>query len=208
MKSLKYILPILYLSLNTGLPNENGEQIMNATKVKIENRNNPESEIPEKKQEFIENSKSHIGTPYRFNGRKTEKLPGMDCMGAVFIPYANTFNENWRDYSVKPKELIENQTMGKPVKGLDGVLNESVDKSDLEEGDIIYFLSKQHHNNERTLKKIEGDDYKIGHMGIYTDKEKNQVLNAFMTGTKVREQSIESLYKAFEGLYVTRPEWQ
>lgn len=207
LKNLAYIIPFALIPIATGMQDKPSNQIKEfKPSSSIEEKT---KEMPQKKEEFLENAKSHIGTPYREGGRKTERLPGIDCMGLVFKSYSETFNENWKNYSVNPKELIENETLGEPVKGLDGTLSKNIDKSKFEEGDIIYFLRKSYYESPNTIMETDSGNYKVGHMGIYSDKEDNMVLNAFAPGTKVKEHSLEMLTNGlFSGVYVSRPNWK
>lgn len=209
LKNLAYLIPATFLSIfPTKQSSEKKENKIDLLEKQVIEEKT-EKEIPKKKQEFLENAKNNIGIEYKWGGRKTERLPGLDCMGAVFIPYANTFNENWKEYSVNPKKLIENRTLGKPVEGLNGVLSKNIDYSKLEEGDIMYFMRRHYSESPNTIKKIGGENFEVAHMGIYTEKEEKEVLNAFAPGTKVREHSLgKMIFNHFNGVYVTRPNWE
>lgn len=184
------------------LENKVGYEIAVSDTIKTESK-----EIISKRKEFVENAKKYLGTEYIWGGRLTKKNPGLDCMGLVFRTYAKTFKEDWTKYSVMPSDLIKNNTFGKSVKGLDGVLSKNIERFKLEEGDIIYFLTSV--KIEKHVKEINGNKYYVGHMGIYSDKKNDMILNAYCYGTKVREEKLDNLIGSlFEGIYITRPDWK
>lgn len=156
----------------------------------------------EKIKEFVTNARKHIGTPYLWGGRLTKKNPGLDCLGLLFVPYSETFETKWYDFSVYPSEIIEKQQLGKPVKGLDGILSEDVNISNLQEGDIIYLLSKTK-IQDKPLAKINGIEYWPWHTGIYSNKSKNLFLEA-NPFSKVIERDFSQVLKENLGIFVTR----
>ena len=66
--------------------------------------------------EFVENAKKYIGTPYNWGGRLTEKYPGLDCLGLLFLAHSETFGSEWYNFSTYPSKIIEKNRLGKPVK--------------------------------------------------------------------------------------------
>lgn len=162
------------------------------------------NESTSKRDEFIENARKYVETPYRWGGRLTKKNPGLDCLGLVFLSYSKTFETNWRDISVYPSEIIEKEQLGNPIKGLNGVLKENLDISKLEKGDIVYLLTNSE-INDKSLAKINGQEYWPWHVGIYSDKEKNLFLEA-KPGDMVMEHSFNDILKdgTNKAFFVTR----
>lgn len=156
----------------------------------------------QKIKEFVENAREYIGTTYSWGGRLTKKNPGLDCLGLLFIPYSETFGTKWYDFSVYPSQIVEKNQLGKPVKGLDGILSEDVQISNLQEGDIIYLLSKTK-IQDKPLAKINGIEYWPWHTGIYSNKKENLFLEA-SPFSKVIERDFSEVLKENIGIFVTR----
>ncbi len=156
-----------------------------------------------KRKEFVENAEKYLETEYIWGGRMTKNNPGLDCLGLIFLPYAKTFNKKWTEISVNPSEIVKNEQLGKPVKGLEGVLKENIDFSKLKEGDIIYLLSLNK-IGDKPLAKINGNKYWPWHTGIYSNKKENLFLHA-KPGYKVVEQNFKDyIQQTSEGIFVTR----
>ena len=162
-----------------------------------------------KRKEFVENARKYFGAEYIWGGRLTKMNPGLDCLGLIFLPYAETFNKKWTEISVNPSEIIEKKQLGKQIKGLDGILTENIDFSKLEEGDIIYLLAEERKINDKPLAEINGKKYWPWHTGIYSNKEKNLFLHAnpgaYPRGEmKVVEYDFKEILKDNDALFVTR----
>jgi len=156
------------------------------------------------KEKFINNARSYLETKYVYEGRSTDKYPGMDCMGLIFKSYEKTFGKKWYEFSVFPTQLVKNKELGEPVTNLDGKLCNEVDVSLIKEGDIVYLLSSTFRNpKENPLVNINNVDYWVWHMGIYSDREKNLFLEA-NPGNKVIEHSFEDILNSNEAIFVTR----
>jgi len=157
----------------------------------------------DKRKEFVENAKKYLGTKYQWDGRNTKKNPNLDCLGLIFLAYSKTYNKKWTEISVNPSEIVKKEQLGKPVKGLEGVLKDSINFSKLEEGDIIYLLSTSE-IKDKPLAKINGIDYWPWHTGIYSDKKNNLLLHA-EPGKKVVETDFkEYLNKTItDGIFIT-----
>lgn len=159
--------------------------------------------ILSKRKEFVENARKYLETEYSWGGRLTKEHPNLDCLGLIFLPYAKTFNKKWTEISGNPSEIVKNEQLGKPVDGLEGVLNKDIDFSKLKEGDIIYLLSLNK-IEDKPLADINGVNYWPWHTGIYSNKEKNLFLHA-SPGNKVVEQNFKDyLDLTSDGIFVTR----
>lgn len=156
------------------------------------------------RNEFVETARGYLDETYSWGGRLTKKNPGIDCLGLIFLSYSKTFEVPWKNFSVNPSEIIEKKQLGKPVKGLDGILVKNVDISKLEEGDIIYLLTTSP-IEDKYIAEINGIKYWPWHTGIYSDKEKNLFLEA-NPGSKVIERNFSEVIhqKPTKAIFVTR----
>lgn len=160
--------------------------------------------IISKRKEFVENAREYLNEKYVWEGRLTKKNPGIDCLGLIFLAHSKTYNTKWTEFSVNPSEIIEKEQLGKPVKGLDGILIKDIDISKLEEGDVIYLLTTSK-INDNPLAEINKIKYWPWHTGIYSNKEKNLFLEA-QPGNKVIERNFSEVLnqKPTQAIFVTR----
>src|SRR3989344_6026116 len=162
-----------------------------------------EEKIILKRKEFVENARKYLGKEYQWGGRLTKENPGIDCRGLIFLAYSKTYNKKWTEISVNPCEIVKKEQLGKPVKGLDGILEKNVDFTRLEEGDIIYLLSAIK-IEDKPLSEINGIKYWPWHTGIYSDKKNNLFLHA-EPGNKVVESNLKEYFDwKTEAIFVTR----
>jgi hypothetical protein len=154
---------------------------------------------------FINNARKNIGVDYKWEGRLTKRLPGLDCLGEIFIPYAETFGGSWRDFSYNPSEIIEKEQLGTPVQGLDGVLKEDIDFSKFKEGDIIYFLS-DNKIKDKPLAEIDNQKYWPWHTAIFSNENRYKIIEASHSKGEVVERDIFEILKEnrTKGIFVTR----
>jgi hypothetical protein len=148
---------------------------------------------------FVENARSYLEAPWIWGGRLTKGNPGLDCLGLLFLSYSKTFQTNWRDFSVYPSEIVRKEQLGKPVKGLDGILTKEVNIKNLQKGDIVYLLT----NNpiqDKPLANINEKDYWPWHTGIYSDRDKNLFLEASPSKSKVVERSFSEVLEENEAI--------
>src|SRR3989344_4117888 len=159
--------------------------------------------INPKRKEFVENARKYLNEEYSWGGRLTEKNPGIDCLGLIFLAYSETYNMKWTEFSVNPSKIVKKEQLGKPVKGLEGVLVKDIDFSKLEEGDIIYLLTTSK-INDTSLAEINKIKYWPWHTGIYSDKKNNLLLHA-EPGNKVVESNFKNyLDWKTKAIFVTR----
>lgn len=140
--------------------------------------------------------------PWRWNGRATTRLPGIDCMGLLFRAYGTATGTPWRAYSTDPSKLVASGKLGQPVTGLDGVLRGEVDTSLLRRGDIVYFLDKDRPIPDDPLLERDGASYWPWHVGVYVGEGDDLVLNAHPRFDVVRMPLNDVRWDA---LFVTRP---
>lgn len=189
----RLILPAILTAFLLAYPMQKVDSQSN--KPQLEQKTNKKS-IQNK---FVENARSYLGMKFKTNGRDTKKCPGMDCMGLPFLAYSKTTGKSWYNLSVMPSTLIKKKQLGKPVRGLDGILTDSLDYSKLKRGDVIYFLIPCEVTNDRPLAKINGENYWTWHMGIYEGD--SMVIHA-EPNNKVIEQKLRGIIG--DALYVTR----
>ena len=140
--------------------------------------------------------------PWTWNGRGTDRLPGIDCMGLLFRAYGTATGTPWRDHATDPSKLVASGKLGPPVPGLDGVLRGEVDPTKLRRGDIVYFLVKEQEIPDAPLMQRDGARYWPWHVGVYVGEGKQLVLNAHPTFDVVRMPLDAVLWDA---IFVTRP---
>lgn len=187
--------------------------LLGFTSPNLENQNNQDylmlkkDSLLSKQQEFVQNARNYLNTEWIYGGRLTKKNPGLDCLGVVFLAHAKTYGTKWFDISVYPSKIIEKEQLGKPVKSLDGVLNDSIDFSKLEEGDVIYFMDEES-NSDKHVSEIDNLKYWVWHTGIYSDKEKNLFLHASPWDNKVQEEDFKNFLDEhnshYDAIFITR----
>ena len=124
--------------------------------------------IQENPNPIVEEATKYLGTPYGWGGRDTKNNPNIDCLGLVFLAYANATNKDWKKFPVSAWELIEQETLGKPVKGLDGVLSKDIDYNLFKEGDVIHLLSDDKlRTHWKPVTTLNDTNYYAHHTGIY-----------------------------------------
>ena len=149
-------------------------------------------------------ARKYLGGEYGFGGREPRRL---DCMGLVFLAWADSTKADWRKLSVKGTEIIKEKQLGSAVLGLDGVLCEQANLCLLKPGDIVFLLGLPENPNESHLTTINGQDYWIWHMGIYT--ERGRWISADPAAGKVIEVDFRDYLQRnaelYPGLWVVRP---
>src|SRR3989344_3673619 len=151
---------------------------------------------------IVEYARGYLNTEYNFGGRLTKNNPGLDCLGLLFLAYSKATKTSWLGLSVNPSQLVKSKKLGEPVKGLEGILCKEVDVSRLEEGDVIYLLSRIA-LNDRSLVKINGVDYWPWHVILYSNKKRNLSLEANPV-LGVVELDFDEILKSNEAIFVTR----
>jgi cell wall-associated NlpC family hydrolase len=151
-------------------------------------------------QTAIAVARGYVGEPWRWGGRDTEALPGVDCLGLLFLAYGKATGTPWREYAVDPSKLVASGKLGKPVDGLAGTLRADVDRTKLRPGDVLYFLLEGYVIQDEPLLVIGDRKFWPWHTGLYVGD--GVALNAHPAeGT--REMPLDEL--AWDALFVTRP---
>lgn len=155
-------------------------------------------------------AKKYLGVPYAWGGR-TEK--GIDCMGLIFLAYSKITGKDWKKLSVYPSKLVKSGKLGKPVKGLDGIIADSADNlaDSIKVGDIIYLLIPSKIIKDEPLAIIDGVSYWPWHMGMYAGNGNILHANPCASEGTPFEVIIEPLLQLLErtdtpAIFVTRIE--
>ena len=121
------------------------------------------------KQSLEKIARKYLDTEYNWEGRMTHAHPGLDCLGLLFVTLEKKYGISWRNWSVKPSELI-------------GQLDKSHDKrtvllSDSDEagllkklkpGDLIFFLRPVVLSGDSPVARDKaGKSFYVWHTAIY-----------------------------------------
>lgn len=140
------------------------------------------------------------GTPWKWNGRLTPQLPGLDCLGIIFVAYGEATGTPWRDYPVNPSELVASAKLGNVVPEVAGVLRGNVPVDALKRGDILYFLVEGYEIPDKPLL-VDGERrYWPWHTGIYLGD--GNVLNSHPSQGVVVMRLTDI---SWDALFATRP---
>lgn len=147
----------------------------------------------------IATARTYIGTPWRWNGRGTERLPDIDCLGLLFRAYGKATGTPWTTYPVDPSKLVASGKLGRPVPGLRGVMRAELDQTKLLPGDVLYFLVEGYEIPDEPLLVMGERKFWPWHTGMYVGD--GLVLNAHPSeGTK--EMPLSAI--TWDALFVTR----
>lgn len=148
----------------------------------------------------IAEARRYLGTEFRWEGRATSQLPGLDCLGLVFRAWGKVTGTPWRSYPVDPTKLVASGRLGTPVAALAGADRASLDPSLLQPGDVVYLLLEEQPIPDDPLWVTLEARYWPWHVVLYTGGGK--AINAH-PGLGVVEMTLEEL--RWDRLYVTRP---
>ncbi|MCB9766231.1 MAG: C40 family peptidase [Alphaproteobacteria bacterium] len=140
-----------------------------------------------------------LGTPYRWNGRDTARLPGLDCLGLLFVAYGPATDTPWSAYPVNPSELVAGEWLGPTVEGTPA-MRRDLDVGDLQPGDVLYFLMEGYEIPDAPLWVRGQAAFWPWHTALYVGG--GEVLHA-APGDEVRRQALDSI--AWDALLATRP---
>ncbi len=149
--------------------------------------------------DFVAAAQTWTGTPYLWEGRGTQRLPGMDCLGLLFRAHGAVTSTPWHHYAVNPSELVASGRLGRPVPGLEGIRRDAVTSASLVTGDVLYFLLAEYEIPDAPLWIEDGVRYWPWHTGLYVGG--GSVLQA-EPGSTVRARGLHEI--SFDALYVTR----
>lgn len=145
-------------------------------------------------------ARGYLGAPWRWGGRNTAALPGVDCLGLLFLAYGPATGTAWRSYPVDPSKLVASGRLGAPVEGLAGTLRANLDRESLQRGDVLYFLLEDYVIPDDPLLVVGERKFWPWHTGLYVGD--GIVLNAH-PGRGTVEMPLDEV--AWDALFVTRP---
>lgn len=170
---------------------------------------------PTVQDKIIAEAEKYLGEPYVFGGRdgrpgclrdgKRVRCPaGIDCQSLIFFAYQKVLKTKWTRYSVMPSVCVRRNQLGRPVRGLDGVLRADLDKSKLKKGDVLFFMIKDYNlDADRPLWVKGPDKYGVWHTGLIHGRKDKQVrvIHA-KPGDKVLIEPLDDV--EFDALFVVR----
>lgn len=173
------------------------------------------AEEPTVQDKIIAEAEKYLGEPYMFGGRdgrfgcrrgkRRVRCPqGIDCQSLIFFAYEKVKKTRWTSYSVMPSICVRQNQLGRPVRGLDGVLRADLDHQKLKKGDVLFFLWKNYNlETDRPLWTQGDDQYGVWHTGmVHGRKDKVvQVIHA-KPGERVVIEPLEDI--DFDALFVVR----
>jgi cell wall-associated NlpC family hydrolase len=173
------------------------------------------AQAPSLAYRIIAAAEEYLGEPYVFGGRdgrmgclrrgKRVRCPeGIDCQSLIFFAYQKVFKTSWTRYSVMPSVCVRRNQLGRPVRGLDGVLRADLDQGKLKKGDVLFFLWENYNlDADRPLWSKGDDQYGVWHTGLVHGLKGKQarVIHA-KPGEKVVIEPLDDV--EFDALFVVR----
>jgi hypothetical protein len=164
---------------------------------------------------IISAAEKYLGQPYVFGGRDGRRgclrggwrvrcPEGIDCQSLIFFAYEQALKTKWTGYSVMPSVCVRRNQLGRPVRGLDGVLRADLNKNKLEKGDVLFFLLKNYNlDADRPLWTRGEDRYGVWHTGMIHGRKDEQVrvIHA-KPGDQVLIEPLDDI--EFDALFVVR----
>ena len=173
------------------------------------------SKDPTIQDKIIAAAEAYLGEPYVFGGRdgrpgcrqgrKRVRCPeGIDCQSLIFFAYEKVKKTRWTSYSVMPSICVRKNPLGRPVRGLNGVLRADLDHKKLKKGDVLFFLWKNYNlETDRPLWTRGEDQYGVWHTGmIHGRKDKVVRVIHAKPGEQVVIEPLEDI--DFDALFVVR----
>lgn len=160
-------------------------------------------------------AEAYQGTEYVFGGRLGKRgcrrhgkpircREGIDCQSLIFFAFEEVQGKRWWEFSVMPTVNVKRGELGQPVKGLDGVLREEMDASQLAPGDVLFFLYEDYNLDvDGPLYEHKGRRYGTWHTGFFHGARDGRywVLHA-APGEQVKVQALDEI--GFDALYAVR----
>lgn len=166
--------------------------------------------------QLVNFARQKTGVVYKWGGRETAKLPGLDCLGIIYLGLEKICGTSWKQYSVIPS-VFENEVS---VTGGENQLvmkRGDLSEAALKKGDVLYFLTpgkikdkplatvfevydRNGHPSKFHLDKkpavysgmsIREKAYYVSHTGIYTENGNFIHASQFDENRKVVEENLE-----------------
>ncbi|MDP2308504.1 MAG: hypothetical protein Q8P18_20965 [Pseudomonadota bacterium] len=165
----------------------------------------PPAAEPEIPTPIVMAARQYMGRPYRFGGRGAQ----LDCMGLVFLAWADATGGNWRKLSVNPTRIVARRQLGPAVESLAGVPTERIDWDLLKPGDVIFLLGPTQNPAEPAIATVDGVPEWVWHMGLYSGgAERRFVVGDHFHG-RVSELALPAYLTRYadwyDAIFVTRP---
>ena len=114
-------------------------------------------------------ARKYLETEYNWEGRLTHAHPGLDCLGLLFVALEKKYGISWKNWSVKPTELIRQLDQGHDKRTI--LLSDSDEKSllgKLRAGDLIFFLRPIALSGDSPAARDRGGkNFYVWHIAIY-----------------------------------------
>lgn len=175
--------------------------------------------MPEKKSQqdqLVDFARQKTGVVYKWGGRETVKLPGLDCLGIIYLGLEKICGTAWKKYSVIPS-VFENEVSVTAGKNQLVMKKGDLSEAALKKGDILYFLTPGNINDKPLATVFEVYDrnghppkfhldrkpvvpaemsiretaYYVSHTGIYTENGNFIHASPFDNNNKVLEENLE-----------------
>lgn len=145
--------------------------------------------------ETVTAARKYLGTNYNWEGRMTRRYPGLDCLGLMFKALEERFGVPWQKWNTYPTKLIPQLGKNSVVV----IMSEGVSLDKLKEGDFIFFLWHDSHQDEPAVVKGE-DKYWVWHTAIYAGNGNIIHASPFNGRYKVVEEPLTSFMESNEFL--------
>jgi cell wall-associated NlpC family hydrolase len=130
--------------------------------------NPPETEKSSQADQSLDTiARKYLDTPYNWGGRMTEELPGLDCLGLMFISIRDKYRTPWRSWSVKPSRLMDQIDQKNERKLF--LSGPSAVPKEMHPGDFIFLLRHVKLSGDTSVAKDKsGKELYVWHTAIYS----------------------------------------
>ena len=119
-------------------------------------------------------ARKYLDTEYNWEGRMTHAHPGLDCLGLLFVALEKKYGISWKNWSVKPTELISQLDQAHDKRTI--LLSDSDEKSligKLKAGDLVFFLRTVPLSGDTPAARDRGGkSFYVWHTAIYDGRGK------------------------------------
>ncbi|HOX45537.1 MAG TPA: NlpC/P60 family protein [Myxococcota bacterium] len=150
-------------------------------------------------------AEARLGTEYRFGGRLTRRLPGLDCLGLIFLAHARAVGGSWRDYSVVPSRMLRLRQLGPEVGRWAWDEAPPPCPGDLRRGDVLILSWPWEIEDEVLQRTPAGLALRSAHVGLYLGA--GRCLHASPFAGRVVIEPLEALLReqGYLGMIAVRP---